>query len=233
MAELVKKLNIKKNGTTTSCKIYSTVTEAGSSYVSTKVDNVAAYIPLVATSDGRASAGRVTKSGNTQAIASTGKPPYNKIEHREPGTYTFTVPAGVTTIKATVAGAGGGGGGGLENRARYGGTGGRGGYISVAKEVVSGKSYAITVGAGGAGGRGGATVDDAQNGKNGGDSNFEAIVATGGGGGEKVNPDNGANGSNGTPIGNGGAGGGGGTYTSLKGKTGQNGWVIIEYGGDI
>lgn len=37
--------------------------------------------------------------------------PYNKNEYRTPGTYTFTVPAGVTSLKITVAGAGGGGGG--------------------------------------------------------------------------------------------------------------------------
>ena len=54
--------------------------------------------------------GRVTKNGS-KAIFNSGKPPYNKIEWRTPGTYTFTVPAGVTTLAVTVAGAGGGGGG--------------------------------------------------------------------------------------------------------------------------
>lgn len=85
MAELTKKLNIKKNGAISTCKIYSTATEVGSSYMSAIVNNVAAYIPLVAINDGRASLVRVDKNGSTQSIATTGKPPYTEkiIQHLE------------------------------------------------------------------------------------------------------------------------------------------------------
>lgn len=41
------------------------------------------------------------------------KPAYTKVEYTTPGTYTWTVPEGVTTVKVTVAGAGGGGRRGL------------------------------------------------------------------------------------------------------------------------
>ena len=141
MAELAKKLNIKKSGATTTCKIYSTTAEAGSSYASTKVDNVAAYVPLVATNDGRASAGRITKSGSTQAIASTGKPPYTEKSWTTAGTYTWTCPVGITRIRAAVCG---GGGGGAYNE----GTGGSGDTSFIKNNTVS-----ILQATGGSGGK--------------------------------------------------------------------------------
>ena len=133
MAELAKKLNIKKNGATTTCKIYSTDTEAGSSYVSTIVNNVAAYIPLVATNDGRASLVRVDKNGSTQSIATTGKPPYTEKNYTTPGTFTFTVPSGVTRIRIAVCG---GGGGGANNDSNSSKTAGSGGTSSVKSGAI-------------------------------------------------------------------------------------------------
>lgn len=110
MAELAKKLHFKKTGLEQTTKAYSTIVEAGTEYIPNKIDDINCYIPIGATTDSRMTIGRVTKNGS-KAILNSGKPPYNKIEWRTPGTYTFTVPAGVTTLAVTVAGAGGGGGG--------------------------------------------------------------------------------------------------------------------------
>lgn len=55
------------------------------------------------------SAGRVQKNGTTYALATSGKPPYTEKSWTTPGTYTFTVPAGVTRIRVAVCGGGGGG----------------------------------------------------------------------------------------------------------------------------
>lgn len=104
MAELTKKLQVKVNSTTTPCKIYSTSAEAGTSYVRAKVDNVEAYIPLVDASDDRASKVHIS----SKCIATTGKPPYTEKSWTTAGTYTFTVPAGVTRIRVAVCGGGGG-----------------------------------------------------------------------------------------------------------------------------
>ena len=108
MAELVKKLNIKKNSETTPCSIYTTAEEAGIAHISLKVDNAAAYVPVVLETDERASGGMVKSSGATQAIATTGKTPYGKMEYREPGTFTLTIPAGIEELKVQIAGAGAG-----------------------------------------------------------------------------------------------------------------------------
>lgn len=119
MAELAKKLQVKVSGTTTPCKIYSTSAEAGTSYVRAKVDNVEAYIPLVDASDGRASKVHI----GSKCIATTGKPPYTEKSWTTPGTYTFTVPAGVTRIRVAVCGGGGGGASSVTTN-KTGGTGG-------------------------------------------------------------------------------------------------------------
>ena len=69
-----------------------------------------------------------------------------------PGTYTLTVPAGMTSMRLTLNGGGGGGGGGSS---RSGGAGGGGGASSIATTVFTvtpGATYALTVGSGGAGG---------------------------------------------------------------------------------
>ena len=61
-----------------------------------------------------------------------------------PGTYTFTVPSGVTSIRCRVVGAGGsgatGGGGGQATG------GGGGGYAHGVFAVTPGTSYTVTVG---------------------------------------------------------------------------------------
>lgn len=108
MAELSKKLHFKKGTTEHLAKAYSTTAEAGAEYITNKIDGVTAYIPIGATNDSRATMSRITKNG-TKAILNSGRVPYNKQQWTTPGTYTFTVPLGVTRVKATCVGGGGGG----------------------------------------------------------------------------------------------------------------------------
>lgn len=241
MAELAKKLNFKKDGVQQTAKAYSTTAEAGEHWVNAKIDSVLAYVAIGDIADSRATSGRVKGSGgDSYAILNSGKPPYNKVEYRTPGTYTITFPSGITTAKITSAGGGGGGGGGFAQTylggaiigKNTGGTGGRGALISKKITVTEGKTYAAIVGAGGAGGasltaNGGA----ASNGNSGGQSSFGDIVfADGGRGGYGAS--NSGNGSAGASYGSGGTGGNGG-YGTSNGSAGSPGWVIIEYGGDI
>lgn len=114
MAELAKKLHLKKGTTEHLAKAYSTTAEAGTEYITNKIDGVTAYVPIGATNDSRATMGRIKKSGGVEkAILTEGKPPYKRQTWGAPGTYTFTVPAGVTSIVITLVGGGGGGGSGF------------------------------------------------------------------------------------------------------------------------
>ncbi len=121
-----------------------------------------------------------------------------------PGTYAFTVPAGVTTISAKIVGGGGGGGGAVMDGDYWSGFGGgSGGYILQDVNVSPGQTIAVTVGAGGCGGRywyfgtdrwaeTGVAFTSAPylgcpggqySGGNGGNSSVSSFVATGGHGG--------------------------------------------------
>ena len=108
MAELAKKLHFLKNGTEQTAKAYSTTGEAGSSYIPSKIDGVACYIPIGSPSDAMATNGRVIKGGTTYAIKSQSKPAYTEVKYTKAGTYTFTVPQGVTRVRVAVCGGGGG-----------------------------------------------------------------------------------------------------------------------------
>lgn len=229
MAELAKKIHmINRSGTAQTAKIYSTTAEVGNHWLFANVDGVPAYVPIGDINDGRATSGRVKGSGgDTFAILNSGKPPYNKIEYRTPGTYTITIPAGVTAIQAEIAGAGGGGAGNNwvnDAPMELGGNGGSGALITQKIAVTPLSTLTIIVGAGGAGG----SYWGRPGGAGGSSSIVNFITARGGGGGLKDN-------KNGTSYGNGGAGGLGGKRTDWgeDGKAGSPGWVIIEYGGDI
>lgn len=94
------------------------------------------------------------------------------MEYETPGSYTFTVPAGVTIISVTACGGGGGGGNYNYDSGSYkaGGGGGGGAAVVGRKFVVTpGQALAITVGAGG-------TV-----GANGGDTTIGTLLTLGGG----------------------------------------------------
>ena len=148
------------------------------------------------------------------------------ISFSTPGTYTWIVPRGVTTISILIVAGGGGGGGGVG----CGGGGGAGGVIYTSYTVIPGTTYNIVIGNGGAGGIIGL-------GENGGNSIFDTFVAMGGGAG-------GSNSINGNP---GGSGGGGGQNTRsidsggngddpasgtlLQGHSGAVGYYSIMYSG--
>lgn len=103
---------------------------------------------------------------------------YNRYQaFSTPGTSTFTVPAGVTKVRATVIGAGGGGGGSQDSN-YYGGDGGCGGGFAMGEYTVTpGQAITVTVGSGG-------SANTNSNGSDGGSSSFGTLAsATGGSGG--------------------------------------------------
>lgn len=234
MAELAKKLLFKKNGVEQTAKAYSTTAEAGTEYTPNKIDGVNCYVAIGNTTDSRATVGRVKKSSTAaeRAILSTGKPPYNKIEWRTPGTYTITIPAGALAIRIQVAGAGGGGAGndwlsgGNDDPDTIdpGGNGGSGELLTKNTSVTPLVTLTIVVGAGGGGG----SYWGYPGGNGGSSSIVNVVTARGGGGGLSSK-------RNGVSYGSGGAGGLGGQSTKRgdAGRAGSPGWVIIEYGGDI
>jgi hypothetical protein len=150
-----------------------------------------------------------------------------------PGTYTWNVPPGVTSICIEVWG--GGGGGNSSNLGSSGGGGGGGGYGYECFKVTPGTQYTVTVadvtvagvagrGAGGgsssvgslisaSGGGGGAgnsgSGPSGTNGGAGGTSNAAYNITGGNGGNGGANLSSGAKGGNGANGGNGGAGAGG------------------------
>lgn len=258
MAELVKKLHFKKDAVEQTAKAYTTTAEAGTEYIENKLDGISCYVATGDTTDIRATVGRIKKSSTAaeRAMLSTGKPPYNKIEWRMPGTYTFTVPAGVTTAKITLAGGGGGGGGYATNVYSANGSGGKGGNgnLLVDNVPVLPSTYKIIVGAGGDAGKNNVSGSSYEYyggaGASGGASTFGSYTSNGGGGGgggRCANSAAGWDGSKGSNAGNGqgGQGGRGGYVTTWSDDAGEHiysrfnagaggaGWVIIEYGGDI
>lgn len=228
---VIKHLGIKKGTATWAVPIYDNTGEAGSAYSYIKVGGTTGYIPLCSTSDSRATAGRVKEhTGTIWAIATSGAPAYKKVTYSTPGTYTFTVPVGVTKLRVEVAGAGGSSGGGTpywegdESYPVKGGKGGNGAKINTSISVTPSTNITIVVGAGG-------SAPKSQNdGMDGGPSSIAGVVAGGGGKGYsskkyKTQGQDGANAGNGL-------GGAGGAYgdDGGGGRAGSNGWVIIEYG---
>ncbi len=136
----------------------------------------------------------------------------NVINYTTPGSYSWTVPDGVTTIEVVATGGGGGGGGG-------GYAGGNGGVVTATLSVTSGQVIPLVVGGGGvfttdAGGGGGSSNVDA--------GAADQVIAGGGGGAGYGSPGpatggngggsgtgSGSNGNTGTPGGGGGGGSGG------------------------
>jgi hypothetical protein len=122
-----------------------------------------------------------------------------------PGTYTWTVPSGVTRIVAVISGAGGGGAGGISSNG--GGGGGQGAIVMVLIPVVPGGIVSGTIGAGGVGGAAGTS------GGNGQSSTLtyqgQTLTAPGGGGGN--------------------AGGAGGVYAQAVSATIPSTWLILAY----
>lgn len=153
-------------------------------------------------------------------------------EYIEAGTYSWTVPANVTSISAVVVGGGGGGGSGSVPRA------GGGGALAYQNNiaVTPGETLTITVGAGGTGGASGYTVqtDGATGGFSAVNRGGTSLVRANGGapqtGGAVVVGLGGAGGAGGGLVCAGGGGAGG--YTG-KGGDGSTGYTSGGYdGGD-
>lgn len=117
MGTMNKKLYIKQtNGTAVGCNIYTTAAEAGDKSLTVRADGVAGYVALKPITDSNATAGRVSIGGVTYAIATKHESggtavPYTEQQWTAAGSYTFTVPDGVTRVRVAVCGGGAGQGG--------------------------------------------------------------------------------------------------------------------------
>lgn len=156
---------------------------------------------------------------------------YDGAGYRTPGNFTFT-PTITGKYNITIAGAGGGGGGCNRYSGITGGRGGNGELKTLTNvTLTAGTGYTVVVGAGGTAGSNGYSAHPAgTNGGNGGSSSITIGTATtsrGGTGGL-------VGGTAGTGYGNGGQGGTGGNYDDeYWAKAGENGWVVIEYVGNV
>lgn len=128
----------KTGGTAVGCNIYSTAAEAGGKAL--RVGN--GYVALKPITDANATAGRVSINGVTYAIATQHTAavsvPYTEQQWTKAGSYTFTVPDGITRVRVAVCG-GGAGKGSLIGNGKDGGntsafgitaTGGHGGGVA-------------------------------------------------------------------------------------------------------
>lgn len=128
----------KTGGTAVGCNIYSTAAEAGGKAL--RVGN--GYVALKPITDANATAGRVSINGVTYAIATQHTAavsvPYTEQQWTKAGSYTFTVPDGITRVRVAVCG-GGAGKGSLVGNGKGGGntsafgitaTGGHGGGVA-------------------------------------------------------------------------------------------------------
>ena len=174
------------------------------------------------------------------------------------GSGTWTIPACVTNVTATVVGGGGGGGSGYEVGDGAGGGGGGSGGINISNiPVIPGGSLSYSIGGGGAGANTGSVRGAYKAGSAGGTSSATYSVylsqATGGSGGGAPNPYNawpssgttdsfkdwgsiaGGGGGGGTPGGNNGTTGEAGGYDQASGNGGKGGgapYDIYGKGGD-
>lgn len=98
--------------------------------------------------------------------------------YSSPGTFTFTVPTGITRLKVYLWGAGGGGGG-SSGAGSAGSAGANGGYCEGYFLVTPGQSIAVTIGTGGAGGN----AATPSNGSQGTPTSFGSLCSSTGGGG--------------------------------------------------
>jgi hypothetical protein len=151
----------------------------------------------------------------------------NSMSYSTAGSYTFTVPEGVTSLQIVATGAGGGGGGLWGTNA--GSVGGAGAVVRSTIAVTSGQVLSLIVGGGGGAGTDGPGDSNqytcGTGGGGGGSTNVAVgeayqIIAGGGGGGGSCNQGT-AGGSGGGANGSGGAGAG--QFRSLGGGGGANG----------
>lgn len=116
MGTLNKKLYIKKTGgTAVACNIYDSLDAAGGKALRVMVDGTAGYVALKTVDDSNATGGRVNLNGTTYAIAtqhvSSISIPYTEKSWKTAGTYSFTMPEGVTRLRVALCSGGAGKGG--------------------------------------------------------------------------------------------------------------------------
>lgn len=114
-------------------------------------------------------------SGGITLQAEPPPPATEEQLYTTPGTYTWTVPAGATSICVVCVGGGGGGGGNGSSSMRGGGGGGLSYKNNIA--VLVGNTYTVTVGAGGIGS--GQDLQKQYRGGNGGDGAVRIIWGSG------------------------------------------------------
>ncbi len=102
-----KQLHIRKAGVVSDINLYTTLNETGNSALAIKDGETTVYAKLGATTDALTSPLRVRKNGETRAVLTQAKPTYTEVAYTTPGTYTFTVPIGVTRIRVALCGGGG------------------------------------------------------------------------------------------------------------------------------
>jgi hypothetical protein len=149
--------------------------------------------------------------------------PKGQVAYTSAGTFSWTAPAGVTSVSVVAVGGGGGGSGGQIATAVAGGGGGLGYKNNIT--VIPGNTYTVVVGAGGAKGTNPTSNSYGSPGSSGGDSYFITalrVKGEGGGGGpstntEKFNVVN-TNSIGGSYVGDGGGDGGAGG-ASFKSST--------------
>jgi hypothetical protein len=142
------------------------------------------------------------------------------------GTYSWEVPAGITSVIVELWGAGGGGA--TSNTGNFGinGCGGSaGGYGKGSVIVVPGQSYPVTVGTGGTS----CPFGNPCNGGNGGNSSFSTLIISNGGQGGLANGVSGLAGSSNAVISCTGGNGGNGGTTSF-GPSGKVSCINLNYG---
>lgn len=165
-----------------------------------------------------------------------------------PGSSTFVVPAGITTVDVVCIGGGGQGGGGPSSAAtaKNGGTGGGGGAVSRAALRATdlgaaGTGVTVTVGAGGSGsGAGGTGGGTGSNGADGAQTTFGTLLKAGGGAqGRAGTIGNQIGGAGGSPVASGAFGGAGspssatpiGAQAANSNTSGNNPGICTEWGG--
>lgn len=146
MGVMGKKLYVKQtNGIATGCNIYTTAADAGDNALAVRADGAAGYVALKSITDTNATAGRVRIGTMTYAIATQHTAavtvPYTEQQWTKAGSYTFTIPDGITRVRVAVCG-GGAGKGSLRANGGNGGdtmafgvtaTGGKGGGVGYKK----------------------------------------------------------------------------------------------------
>jgi hypothetical protein len=198
-----------------------TLTSNGSFAFTTPIAYLGSYDVTVATQP-NAAACTVTNASEPQVATNVTNVnvacSFNSVSFTLPGTYTWTVPAGVTSVQVVAAG-GGGGGGGISGPYAAGQAGGAGAVVTSTLAVAAGQVFNIVIGAGGGAGTSPPDGSCGAGGGGGGASSVDAgstgqVIGGGGGGGGGCN--------NATP---GGAGGG------VNGAGGSGGASGISTGG--